>query len=102
VFPVEAAPSTAAKLQEGETLKPVFLEKLPMPDANLTAALKQAKSTKVFFAFVPKGSDGKLIVSKTKIPPKQIAEAKKDMGGGTAVTGNCFADGSTLVFQVAK
>ena len=73
-----------------------------MPDANLTAELKQAKSTKMFFAFVPKGSDGKLLVSKTKISPKQISDAKKEIGGGTPVTGTCFGDGSTMVFQVAK
>src|SRR5437660_319468 len=73
-----------------------------MADAELTAALKLAKSKKMFFAFVPKGTDGKLIVSKTKIPPKLIAEAKKEIGGGAAVTGKCFGDSGTLVFQVAK
>jgi hypothetical protein len=73
-----------------------------MPDATLAAALKQAKGKKMFFAFVPKGSDGKLIISKTKIAPKQIAEAKKEIGGGTPVTGKCFGDGATMVFQVAK
>jgi hypothetical protein len=56
----------------------------------------------MFFAFVPKGSDGKLIVSKVKINPKQIAAAKKEIGGGNAVTGKCFGDGKTMVFQVAK
>jgi hypothetical protein len=75
---------------------------MTMSDANLTAALKQAKSTKMFFAFVPKGSEGKLLVSKTKISPKQISDAKKEIGGGTPVTGTCFGDGSTMVFQVAK
>jgi hypothetical protein len=74
-----------------------------MPDAELATALKQAKSKKMFFAFVPKGADGKLIVSKTKIPPKLIAEAKKEIGGGNAVTGKCFGgDGGAMVFQVAK
>ena len=43
-----------------------------MADAELTAALKQAKSKKMFFAFVPKGTDGKLIISKAKIPAKLI------------------------------
>jgi peptidoglycan hydrolase-like protein with peptidoglycan-binding domain len=73
-----------------------------MPDADLLAALKQAKLKKMFFAFVPKGVDGKLIVSKHKIPPKEIAEAKKAIGGGTPVTGKCFGDGGTMVFQVAR
>src|SRR5262249_31796060 len=66
-------------------------------------ALKQAKGKKMFFAFIPKGgSDGQLIVSKIKIPPKQIADAKKQIGGGNAVTGKCFGNGSTMIFQVAK
>jgi peptidoglycan hydrolase-like protein with peptidoglycan-binding domain len=73
-----------------------------MADANLAAALKQAKSKKMFFAFVGKGTDGKLIVSRTKIPAKDIAAAKKETGG-MAVTGKCFGDGSSnMVFLVAK
>jgi hypothetical protein len=82
-------------------LKPIIGE-LTMPEANLTMAIKQAKSKKMFFAFVPKGSEGKLLVSKTKIPPKEIADAKKEIGGGAPVTGKCFGDGSGMVFQVAK
>jgi peptidoglycan hydrolase-like protein with peptidoglycan-binding domain len=74
-----------------------------MADANLASALKQAKSKKMFFAFVGKGTDGKLIVSRTKIAPKEIAQAKKETGGSMAVTGKCFGDGSSsLVFLVAK
>jgi hypothetical protein len=74
-----------------------------MADANLASALKQAKSKKMFFAFVGKGTDGKLIVSRTKIAPKEIAAAKKETGGSMAVTGRCFGDGSSsLVFLVAK
>jgi Putative peptidoglycan binding domain len=75
---------------------------MTMADATLMAALKQAKSKKMFFAFVPKGADGKLIVSKAKIPAKQVAEAKKEIGGGTAITGKCFGDGNTMIFQVVK
>jgi Putative peptidoglycan binding domain len=75
-----------------------------VPDAELLTALKQAKSKKMFFAFVPRGgSDGQLIVAKTKIPPKQIADAKKAIGGGNAVTGKCFGgDSGTMVFEVGK
>jgi hypothetical protein len=73
-----------------------------MADADLVVALKQAKSKKMFFAFIPKGSDGKLIISKTKVPPRLIAEAKKEISGGTPVTGQCFGDGGRMVFQVAK
>jgi peptidoglycan hydrolase-like protein with peptidoglycan-binding domain len=74
-----------------------------MADAELLAAIKQAKSKKMFFAFIPKGgSDGHLIVSKAKVPPKAIADAKKQIGGGNAITGKCFGDGKSMVFQVAK
>src|SRR5262252_3360289 len=72
-----------------------------MPDAELTTALKQAKSKKMFFAFILKGSDGQLLVSKAKIPPKEIAEAKKDVGG-VPITGKCFGPINDLLFQVAK
>jgi hypothetical protein len=74
-----------------------------MADASLAAGLKQAKSKKMFFAFVGKGTDGKLIVSRTKISAKDIAAAKKETGGSMAVTGKCFGDGSSsLVFLVAR
>jgi peptidoglycan hydrolase-like protein with peptidoglycan-binding domain len=72
-----------------------------MPDAELTTALKQAKSKKMFFAFILKGSDGQLLVSKAKIPPKAIAEAKKEVGG-VPITGKCSGPTNDLVFQVAK
>jgi hypothetical protein len=75
-----------------------------MADAELTAALKQAKGKKMFFVFIPKGgSDGQLIVAKAKIPPKHIADAKKAIGGGNPVTGKCYGgNGGAVVFQVAK
>jgi hypothetical protein len=73
-----------------------------MADVSLAAALKQAKSKKMFFAFVGKGTDGKLIVSRTKISPKEIAQAKKETGSSVAVTGKCFGESSSLVFAVAK
>jgi hypothetical protein len=74
-----------------------------MADAGLAAALKQAKGKKMFFAFILKGSEGKLIVSKVKFNTKQIADAKKESGGGVAVTGKCFGgEGGTMVFEVVK
>lgn len=76
-----------------------------MPDAELLKSLKMAKGgKKMFFAFLPKGgSDGQLLLGKAKIPAKQIAETKKQLGGGNAITGKCFGgDGGVMVFQVAK
>jgi hypothetical protein len=73
-------------------------------DPDLLAGLKLAKTKKMFFAFIPKGgSDGKLIVSKVKIPLKKIQEAKKEISGGTPVTGKCMVtDGATIAFQTLK
>jgi hypothetical protein len=79
-----------------------LIGELTVPDADLLVALKQAKLKKMFFAFIPKGTDGKLIVSKKKIPPKLIAEAKKEISGGPPVTGKCFGEAGTMVFEVAK
>lgn len=71
-------------------------------DAELNTALKQAKSKQMFFAFLGKGTDGKLLVSKSKISAKEIAEAKKELGGGNLVKGKCKGEGKTMVFEVAK
>ena len=98
------AARTACSINAREVnLNPVFGE-LTMADvdADLVLALKQAKSKKMFFAFIPKGSEGKLIISKKKIPPKLIAEAKKEIGGGTAVTGKCNGPFDEMTFQVVK
>ena len=73
-----------------------------MPDADLAAAIKLAKGRTMRFAFILKGADGKLIVSKARIPPKEIAEAKEELGGGTLVTGTCNGPLNDLVFMVAK
>ena len=72
-----------------------------MPDVDLITALKQAKSKKMFFAFILKGSDGQLIVSKARIPPKAIADLKKEVGG-VPITGKCFGPINDMVFQVVK
>jgi hypothetical protein len=75
---------------------------MTMPELDLAAAIKMAKGKKMRFAFVLKGSDGKLILARGKIPPKQIAEARSEMGGGTLVTGKCTGPLNNLVFQVVK
>jgi hypothetical protein len=73
-----------------------------MPDADLVKALKLAKSKKMFFAFVPKGATGKLIISKARIPAKLLAQAKKEIGGGNPITGKCSGPPNDMVFLVAK
>ncbi len=70
--------------------------------AQLAASLKQAKSKPMFFAFVAKGTEGKLLVEKNKVPAKDTAQAKKDCGGGTIFQGRCLYEGDTMVFEVPK
>jgi len=49
-----------------------------MPDAELSAALKQTKGKKMFFAFIPKGgSDGQL----GEIQPRKQPEPMGAMAG---------------------
>jgi hypothetical protein len=72
-------------------------------DADLVAGLKQAKSKRMYFAMVVKGgADGALLVGKTKIPPKDIAEAKKKCGGSAVVKGAVFYEDGRYVFETAK
>jgi hypothetical protein len=71
-------------------------------DTDLITSLKLAKAKEMFFAFIPKGSEGKLIVSRKRIPPKEIAEAKKEIGGGKPVLGKCIGPLGSMVFKVAK
>jgi hypothetical protein len=69
-------------------------------NAELTNALKMAKTKPMFFAFVAKGSEGTLLVEKAKIPAKKTADAKKDLGGGTIFKGRCLFEDGSLVFEV--
>ncbi|HEV2972277.1 MAG TPA: hypothetical protein VGY55_20045 [Pirellulales bacterium] len=72
-------------------------------DQELATGLKQAKGKRMYFAVVLKGaSDGALIVSKQKVPPKDIAEAKKESGGSTVIKGACFVEDGKYIFEVAK
>jgi hypothetical protein len=70
---------------------------------NVKKALKRESAVPMFFAFVMKGgTDGKLIVSKARIPPKQIDGAKKETGGSAVLKGVCYGENGTLVFEMAK
>src|ERR1019366_2138823 len=68
----------------------------------LATSLKQAKTKPMFFAFVAKGTEGKLLVDKKKISPKAAAEAKKECGGGTIYQGRCTGEEGKMVFEVGK
>jgi len=73
-----------------------------MPDPNLASKLKQAMSTPAYFAFIARGSAGKLIVDRKKIAAKDVADAKKEIGGGTVFQGLCRGENDALVFETAK
>lgn len=75
---------------------------MPDIDAALATALKQAKAKEMHFCFVSKGTGGKLLVSKKKITPKEIAEAKKELGGGKPIKGTCTGSLGEMVFTTAK
>jgi hypothetical protein len=73
---------------------------MPRKDDNLRKALREAESKKMYFVFIPKGSEGKLIVAKSKIPSRDIAQLKKETAGGTPVAGKCFGPLAELTFQI--
>src|SRR5688572_5073721 len=76
---------------------------MPEVDDKLVKSLRQAKTTPMFFAFVAKGAnDGALIVSKKKIPVKEINEAKAESGGKKVFKGRCQGEDGKMVFEVAK
>jgi len=70
-----------------------------MPDPALSAALKQAAGKEMHFAFISKGMDGKLLVRKTPIPPKELDALRKEMGG-TVVKGKCSGPPTNMIFMV--
>jgi hypothetical protein len=68
----------------------------------LAGALKQARKAPMHFAYVAKGAEGKLLVARKKIAAKEIAEARKEAGGGTVFRGRCVGEEGKLVFEVPK
>lgn len=68
----------------------------------LEKALKDCKTKKMHFAFVPKGAEGQLIVAKKKPPEKDVAEVKKEIGGGTVIRGKVSGPIGAIIFEVAK
>jgi hypothetical protein len=80
---------------------------MPEVDSQLVASLKLVKTTPMRFAFVTKGpNEGRLLLAKKPpVPPKEIAEAKKELGGGGQVfLGRCRwdKDNEQYVFELGK
>jgi hypothetical protein len=72
-------------------------------DTELVDGLKAAKSKRCYFVLVLKGgTDGALLVSKTKIAAPAIAEAKKKSGGSAVVIGFVSYEEGTYIFETAK
>src|SRR5262245_47396267 len=91
----------ALRVAPGELLMAVAV------DPKLAAALKLARSATqeapLLFAMVPKGTnDGALIVSKTKIGPGDITQAKNKCGGTTVLSGRCFMEEGKFVFEMGR
>lgn len=64
-------------------------------DKELKIGLRRARTQEMFFALVFKGAtEGKLLISKMKVKPAIVTEAKKDMGGGRVLRGKVsYANG---------
>jgi hypothetical protein len=71
-------------------------------DKELLASVKLAKTRPMYFAFVAKGNDGKLLMDKKKIPPKVADDAKKACGGGTIYVGRAKSEEGVMVFETGK
>lgn len=72
-------------------------------DSKLVAALRQAKTMPMYFAFIAKGTtDGVLLVAKKKISVKEINEAKAASGGRLVFRGRCGGEEGKMVFDVPK
>ncbi len=85
----------AAEEEEGEEGDAV--------DKVLYTALKRAKTARMFFAMVARGAtDGKLILTKAKVKPTDIGDAKKEVGGGRVFRGVCYGEDGRLVFELKK
>jgi hypothetical protein len=86
-----------------ENQEDAIMAKVAELDKDLVDGLKAAKTKRAYFALVLKGSnDGALIVSKTKVPPTGIADAKKKSGGSAVVQGFCSHEDGKYIFETAK
>jgi hypothetical protein len=77
---------------------------MPELDSLLVATLKLAKTTPLPFALVAKGAnEGRLFLAKKPpVPPKEIAAAKKELGGGQVFVGRCRWENEEYVFEVGS
>lgn len=72
-------------------------------DKVLYTGLKRAKTARMFFAVAAKGtSDGRLILSKVKVKPTDIAAAKSELGGARVFRGMCFGEDGKHIFELRK
>lgn len=71
-------------------------------DKALVDGLKLAKNKPCFFALITKGADGKLLVGQKQPSAKDIADAKKEIGGTTVVSGRCLFEAGAYVFETAR
>lgn len=66
----------------------------------LKLALRATSDNPHAYVLIVKGpSGGRLIVNRKKIPPKLVADARKEVGSNVVVKGVCYGDGSAMVFE---
>jgi hypothetical protein len=75
---------------------------MPGDQAELASLLKKAKSGTMSFAFLAKGTEGRLLLDRKKVSAKEISEAKKELGGGTVYKGRVQGEEGSLVFELGK
>lgn len=72
-------------------------------DKKLFAGLKRARTQPMFFAVVVRNArEGKLLISKSRIRPSDVSAAKKSLGGGRALLGQCRYQSGSYHFVLKK
>src|SRR4051812_24825905 len=70
--------------------------------SQLPAMLKLAQSQEMQFVVVKGGGAAKLLMSKSKVPPKQVSEAMEQISGKIIARGRCVSEDKTLMFECEK
>jgi hypothetical protein len=72
-------------------------------DLELLAALKRAKTRRMQFVLVAKGTTGgKLMLGKVRVKPALVSEARKEFRGGRLFRGECFFESGRYIFEFPK
>lgn len=70
--------------------------------SQLAAMIKLAQTQEMQFVAVKGGGAAKLLMAKSKVPPKDVAEAMEHTNGKIIARGRCVAEDGTLMFECDK